>query len=297
MLGRKVGMGYFFAVLCVVLWSFIPIVARHGQVTLDNIQFLFWSNTVSFIIILTIFTLNNGFRYQRLTWPCVFYVGFLGFLGCTLYYLFLYFGYASGNSIEVLLLQYTWPIFMILIASLFLKELITVSSVSALIIGFLGVGLIITEGDFSAVSFSSIFVSFLVLSGALSFAVFSVLIKDLSIEILQLVLLLFLGGFLSALILTGIFTNFALPSRSEVIFIFLNGALVNGVSYILWLLALRRISAQSAAMLVFLTPFLSSIWITFFLNGVWHSFYFLGGAFIMLSSFLSLRIQMKKTFE
>ena len=101
----------------------------------------------------------------------------LGTLGCSIYYLFLYYGYAAGNSIEVLLIQYSWPIQMVLLANIILKEPLSLIRFLAVITGFIGIILIITKGKLVDVQFSGIEVSITVLAGAFCFALFSVLGK------------------------------------------------------------------------------------------------------------------------
>ena len=43
--------GTIFVLICVALWALIPVVAKMGQTTLDNHQFLFWSSLVSLLVL------------------------------------------------------------------------------------------------------------------------------------------------------------------------------------------------------------------------------------------------------
>ena len=43
--------GTIFVLICVALWALIPVVAKLGQASLDNHQFLFWSSLVSLIVL------------------------------------------------------------------------------------------------------------------------------------------------------------------------------------------------------------------------------------------------------
>ena len=113
-------MGYFYAFFCVLAWSFIPIISRLGQITLNFYQLLFWSNVISTIILGLLYFISNGWKTNSISIKDYFYNLFLGSLGCALYYLFLYYGYYNGNSIEVLILQYSWPLQMILLGSIFM---------------------------------------------------------------------------------------------------------------------------------------------------------------------------------
>jgi uncharacterized membrane protein len=47
---------------------------------------------------------------------------YLGFFGCFLYYLCLYYGYSKSNAVTVLVVQYLWPILAVLLSSFILRE-------------------------------------------------------------------------------------------------------------------------------------------------------------------------------
>jgi len=72
---------------------------------------------------------------------------FLGFLGSCLYYLCLYYGYSKGEGIQVLVIQYTWPIWITVLSSIILREKLTSRKIFASIIGFIGVIVILTKGE------------------------------------------------------------------------------------------------------------------------------------------------------
>ena len=213
----------------------------------------------------------------------------LGTLGCSIYYLFLYYGYAAGNSIEVLLIQYSWPIQMVLLANIILKEPLSLIRFFAVITGFIGIILIITKGKLVDVQFSGIEVSITVLAGAFCFALFSVLGKRSNMEVFHFVVVLFLGGTISTVIALLLFSEFKLPSRSEIFPVFINGVFINGLSYLLWIFALRKISATSAGVMIFFTPVLSTTWLVIFFDEVLYSSYVLGGVIVILSGMYLLR--------
>ena len=101
----------------------IPVVARLGQLSLDNHQFLFWSSLVSFLVLFLNAALSGEAKevrsYSLKDWA---FIMFLGLLGTYFYYLFLYLGYAQAKGLEVLVVQYTWPILIVLLSLVILKE-------------------------------------------------------------------------------------------------------------------------------------------------------------------------------
>ncbi|MGF1487366.1 MAG: EamA family transporter [Prochloraceae cyanobacterium] len=105
-----------------------------------------------------------------------------------------------------------------------------------------------------------------VLIGAFSFALFSVLTKKIQEEDYTTTVLYFLGGTILSTLSMFLFSKFSFPSIQEIVPVILNGAFINGVSYILWLKALHLIPASLAAILVFFTPVLATFFIILFFN-------------------------------
>jgi len=277
-----------FIFACIVLWSFIPVVSRLGQQNLDNYQFLFWSSILSFIVLLasTIFTgkvqsLKNYNRNQ------IFTALGLGFLGTFLYYLLLYFGYANAKGLEVLVIQYTWPIFIVFFSFLFLKEKITSRNILAIILGFLGVVIVLTKGNFESVHLSNLSTDFIVLLAAAVFGLFSVLSKKVNFEPFSATLLFFLSATIFSFFAMLFFSIFAIPTTNELIPILGNGILINGFSYILWLRGLSFAIASFLAPFVFLTPILAAILIVLFFQEVFLPVYILGLILVISAGLVS----------
>ena len=281
--------GYLYAFFCILAWSFIPVISRLGQLTLDFYQLLFWSNIISLNCLGLIFYLSGVWKSNTSLKNNYLYNLFLGSLGCALYYLFLYYGYHEGNSIEVLIIQYSWPLQMILLGSLLMKEKLNLSKILAVFFGFMGIVIIITKGDFNQISFTGINVSLSVLLGAFCFALFSILSKKSKVEVFQFSFLIFFGGTITSTVALVFFSTFKFPSAKELLPIIINGIFINGVSYIFWLKALKSISITNSAILVFFTPILSLIWIIVFFKEQFFISYIFGGSVVLLSSLYCLK--------
>lgn len=252
-------LGLIYALLCVVLWSFIPVISRFGQVKLDNFQFLFWSNLLSLIVVslaaIYFKKLNNirNIRKEK-----IIQLVLLGTIGCAFYYLCLYYGYAHAKVIEVLIVQYSWPFLIVILSTFLLKEKLTFISFLSACLGFLGIGIVLTKGNLYSVNLSNISANFIVFIGSFSCALFSVLSKKIQEEEYTTTVLYFIGGvFLSTLSMLLI-SRFSFPSVGELVPVIINGAFINGVSYIFWLKSLSLIPASVAAILVFFTPVIST---------------------------------------
>ncbi len=280
--------GYLYALLCIFFWSLIPVVAKVGQCSLDTYQFLFYSSAVSFISLL-VYVLCTGrfadikkYSLKELCWSL-----FLGFLGTYIYYLLLYFGYREAKGLDVLVMQYTWPLFVAFLSPLIVKEKLSKKRIIGVLLGFAGVVVVLTRGHIWTLRLPNLNILLLVLLASLCFALFSLLSKGFEKEESLLTTIYFFAATGASLISLGIFSSFTLPTSKDVVSILLNGILVNGFSYILWIMALKRLNASSLASLVFLTPIFAAINLILFFGETFMWIYGVGFLLVLSGSYLS----------
>lgn len=274
--------------LCVALWALIPVVAKLGQSSLDNHQFLFWSSLVSFgVIMLTVMATGNAHHIQRYSRKDWIWLSILGLLGTYIYYLFLYLGYAEANGMEVLVIQYTWPILIVVFSFMLLNERLSLAKGLAILFGFAGVVLVLTKGNVGQLTIDNPVVIGLVGAGASCFALFSVLSKKVTKEPLGVVAVYFLVASIASLISMMTFSEFALPTSDELFAICLNGTLVNGFSYVLWMLALKSTDASYLAPFTFITPVLSAIYLILLFDEPFVTAYGLGLIFVVAGGLIN----------
>jgi len=263
--------------ICVFLWALIPVVSKLAQTTLDNHQFLFWSSLISFICLFSAAYLKKKIEiikdYTLKDWLILIV---LGLLGTYIYYLFLYLGYKEAKGLEVLVIQYTWPISIVFLSLLILNEKLTLRKVLSIILGFVGVVFVLTKGEFSQVHFDNSFVIFLVFLGASSFALFSILGKKVKYEPVVAITIYFLSATIASFFSMNYFSTFMLPSTSEILPVLVNGVLINGFSYLFWINALRLTQASYLAPFTFLTPILSAVYLIVLFNEPILSAYIIG---------------------
>jgi len=286
--------GTLYVLICVAFWALIPVVARFGQSSLDNHQFLFWSSLVSFVVLALNAALSGKLRelvsYTRADWALI---TLLGLLGTYIYYLFLYLGYARAKGLEVLVVQYTWPILIVFLSIFILRERLTARKTIALLLGFAGVTTVLTKGDLSQINISNPLVIALVGAGAFCFALFSVLSKKVDKEPIAVVSLYFLAALLASFCSMLIFSGFALPSTAEIWPILLNGLLVNGYSYIFWVKALQATEASYLAPFNFLTPILSALYLVLLFDEPLAIAYAVGLLLIVAGGLINSRQKME----
>jgi len=277
-----------YILVCVVLWALIPVVSKLGQANLDNHQFLFWSSLISFSAFLfatvAVKQSKTFLTYKARDW---FNAVFLGFLGTYLYYILLYFGYANAQGLEVLVLQYSWPIFIVLLSIFILKEKLTFRRVLAVLFGFIGVILVLTKGNFAQIHLDNYFVDILVIVAAFIFGLFSVLSKKVRLEPYTMITIFFLTATIASFISMLWLSGFSFPTKDALIPILVNGLFVNGFSYIFWIKALKEAEASFVAPFVFLTPVLSALYLILFFREPLLPVYGLGLLAVIIGGLLN----------
>lgn len=247
--------------ICVFAWSFIPIIAKVGQLNIDSFQFLFWTNLLSaFAVGMTIRTKNIKLKevIKKTNYKMTL---LLGFLGCFFYYLCLYYGYSNGKISDVLVIQYLWPVLISIFAAIFLKETINRYKLLSILLGFFAAIIIFTKGSIFTIDLSNITVLLIVFIGAISFALFSIISKiEIRYNISYNIFLYFFWATLFSLLALLMWSEFVIPDPESLVIIIINGMLINGLSYILWIYALSVEEASKIAPLVYISPVLSIIW-------------------------------------
>lgn len=280
----------FYALLCVLIWSFIPVISRLGQASLDSFQFLFWSNIFStFAVIITALLMKKTpaqlFCLSRTTYWKVF---ILGGLDC-LFYLLLYYGYTLENGIAVLVIQYSWPLLIIGLSVILLKNRLTLGQIFGVILGFIAVIITFTKGNITAIAVDNPHALLLVFAGAFCFALMSVLSKQFSLDAYMSTVWLFIFSTLVSLILMLTLSEFRIPDSTSWWPVILNGILINGISYILWFKAMNSGESTKIASVVFLSPVLSMIWLVIIFHDPFVIAYAVGLLLVLIAGMLCIR--------
>ena len=280
--------GTLFVMICVALWGLIPVVAKLGQSGLDNHQFLFWSSLISASVMLLTCFFNGDIRQlSRLSFAEGIYLVVLGLLGTYVYYLFLYLGYARAVGLEVLAVQYSWPMMIVLLSLFLLGESLTLRKIIAVLLGFAGVMIVLTRGQLGQLEFNNPQVLLLVGAGSLSFALFSVLSKKVRVAAIPAIFVYFAAATVASFVSMLVFSGFAMPSQSDWVPVALNGILVNGYSYVFWILALKSAPASYLAPFTYLAPALSAVYLVIFFDNPFLVSYAIGLGLIITAGLVN----------
>ncbi|NCA83964.1 MAG: DMT family transporter [Clostridia bacterium] len=254
-----------YALITVVLWSTI---GSAFKITLRYIAFadlLFYAVVVSFVFFLTAMAVTGRLKKMRyLRWQDIRLAAILGFLNPFLYYLVLIRAYELLPAQEAGTLNYIWPVVLVLLSVPLLHQRIGWVSMLAILISFAGTLVIATGGRLLSLHFSSGIGVLLAAGSAVFWSLYWIFnVRDKKEEIIKL-FLNFSFGLLYVFIYLLLTKGFRLPDARGLAGSVYIGLFEMGITFVLWLKALQYCSTTAKiSNLVFLSPFLSLIWIRY----------------------------------
>ena len=252
---------YLYAIIAIVLWSTTATITKLLLNSLDTMQFLFSTSTLAFLFLLIYNIIKGNIKQLKETKKStILYLLPIGLLGTFFYDLFFCLGISRMPVSEAYIINYTWPIMTIIFAIIILKEKITLKKVVAIILSFIGVAIIISNGDPLSISTNNIMGSIFCLIGAMSYGLFSVLNKKIN-DNEPLAMMLYYG---EATIITFIYIvitkSYFYPQINEFLGLIWMGVFTCAIACTLWVSAIKEGDTTKISNLTYMAPFLSLIW-------------------------------------
>ena len=264
---EKQKVAYIYALLAVFFWSTVATAFKISLKYVDFLQLLFISSLTSTIVLFLILVSTGKMRLLRtLDFQQILRSLLAGFLNPFLYYVVLFKAYSLLPAQEAQPLNYTWPLVLVLFSVILLKQRIRVKDIFGLLIGFSGVIVISTRGNLLSLKLSDPLGVSLAVGSAFIWSAFWIFnMKDERDDILKL-FLNFLFGFFFVSIAVMLFSRPYLDVHGVPPAIYV-GMFEMGITFVVWLKALN-LSETTALVsnLVFLSPFISLIFIHFILG-------------------------------
>ena len=272
-----------YALLSVLLWSTVATAFKLGLQSLSPLYLILTASSVSLpaFFIIIIFQGKVGELFS-VTFSGLGKSALLGALNPFGYYLILFQAYSLLPAQVAQPLNMIWPVTLALLSAPLLKQKITVRNIVAILISFVGVVFISSQGSLSGIANTNVTGAFLALGSSIIWALFWVLsVLDKRDEIFKL-FWNFAFGLLYLFIAAFLFTDFHLPDLKGLSAAVYVGLFELGITYILWMKAMQ-LSENNAKTgnLIFLSPFLSLVFIHFILGETIFYTTFVGLAFII----------------
>lgn len=283
--------GYIYLALTILLWSATPAVAKIALRELNNYQLLFYTSIVA-VVSLFFVNLFQGKLSTLATYTKKDYLAMFGMgaLGIYLYYIFLYGSFALAPAGQVNVVNYLWPVFIIVFSIPILKEKYNNTTLLAISVSFLGAFIAFTKGTLSLFSNEYALGYLSAALGAVCYGLFSVLGKKLKYEKFTSMFVYYLFAALLIIPTSILISGIVVPtSLSTILAILVLGGVMNSIGFVLWFKALASGHTHKTANMLYAVPFLAMVW-TYFLNAEPFSIFSVLGLSLILSGIL---IQLK----
>ncbi len=267
-MGKNQKKAYIFALISVFFWSTVATVFKFTLRYTGYSELLLMSILFSLIaFLLVIFIERKWDLFFELNIKEVVQAVFLGFLNPFLYYLLIFKAYSVLPAQIAQILNQIWGVVIVLLSIPLLKQKIGLISISGVIVSFFGVVILSTGGSFSVGDIREpLGISYAILS-SIVWSLYWIFNTKNKRDPLILLTINFLSGFIITLayyLIRGSVGSFSFEAIAGSVYI---GFFEMGITFLLWLKALKySITTAKVSILIYLSPFLSLIFINYILG-------------------------------
>ena len=259
---------YLYAGTAIFFWSTVASAFKVGLQHINFIQFLFFATWTSLFILLIINLLRSNLKQLRsLGRKDLAFSALMGALSPFAYYLVLFKAYEILPAQVAQPLNMVWPIVLVFLSVILLKQKISYKSFIALFISFIGVYFISSQGEPGALAFKEPLGVVLAAGSSLIWSFYWIynVKKDMD-ETLQLLLnFLFASVYITLFIL--FFNDFRNLDMTGITLAVYAGIFEMGITFILWIKAMKHTASNDKiSNLVYIAPFLSLVFIHYFVG-------------------------------
>ena len=187
---------------------------------------------------------------------------------------------------EAVLLNYTAPLFIAVLAVTFLKEKLSKRTIISLALSFIGIALIFVSHGNSHLVERGIPGALIGLSAGLSYAVFVILSKQAVAQTNNYSLVLYSHLFASLILAPGLVTINPPPLNTTWPLLLILGTINTAFAVSLYFSGLNKIQAQEAAVLTYLEPVSAAFYGFFLLGQLLTPAAVIGGTLVLLGGYL-----------
>jgi drug/metabolite transporter (DMT)-like permease len=280
---KRLSKAYIYALLSVFLWSTVATAFKLGLKVLSPVYLILLASFFSLLVFLGVIVVQGRIRELfTVTLSGLGKSALLGLLNPFGYYLILFQAYNLLPAQVAQPLNMIWPVTLALLSAPLLKQKITFRNIVAILVSFVGVIFISSQGNLSGMGHTNTTGALLAVGSSIIWALFWVLsVVDKREEIFKL-FWNFAFGVVYLLMVALVFTDFRFPDIKALPAAIYIGFFELGFTYILWMKAMQ-LSENNAKTgnLIFLSPFLSLVFIHFILGETIYYTTFVGLVFII----------------
>ncbi|MFC5528085.1 DMT family transporter [Cohnella yongneupensis] len=274
------------------LWGSFAAASKIALESLDNYQIQFYMFGSATLINTAIIAYTG--RMKAVLSLSLKDISKLLLIGLPYYFYFLLY-ILSLNKIPVVeasMLNYLFPLFIVLLSAFMFGERLTPSKTASILLGLVGMIIIVTDGNMSAIRLTDLGGDLLAISGALCWALFSVFGKKSRTDQDLGIYLFTITSFVLSSFGLFFFSNLTAPDMKGIgttIWLAVSNIVLGNI---LWFRGLRSPSSTLIANLSYLTPFVTLLFIVILLGEQLKTAQI--GGFIVILSGIALQVATDK---
>lgn len=278
--------------LVVGIWALNPLILQGLSGAMSPFAITFYVTffaLVFFVIVITAKRRWGEFRsYSKGDFLLMFCLGFFCIAPYTILY-YIAFMLAPDAAGEINIINYLWPLWTVILSSIVMRERLTARKALSVLLGFTGVYLIITGGKFVSLKADAIPAYASAFAGSFFWGLFSALSKKKNYPALTSMAVYKASAFLGfslAFLLSG---SLVLPSLGHLPAIVLLGFVVNGLAYLLWIMALSAGDTAWVSSGVYATPVVALLYLALAGRSSLKLYHLIGLFFVLSGPLFILR--------
>lgn len=252
--------------ILLLMWGSLAAISKLLLNNLDSYQVLFYmygiGSVAFFVIVILKMQLSNIFSWNSSDIILLLFCGTLTFL----YDFFYLKSLELIPAVEASMLNYLFPIFIVLLAVPIHKEKLNLYKIISVAMGFMGTILLITKGDLANITFTNFKGDVFAILAAVCWGLFTNLIKKNQKEMLASTFFITVVAFVLSVGAIVTTSHFVLPQRADfygVLWLSMSNIVLG---FFLYFRALKYSSASLIASFTFFTPFVALVFIVLLLG-------------------------------
>lgn len=279
--------GYYYALLSVLFFMFVPIFTRALLPAINAEAMLFFRFLFASITLLIISKIIRKPLFEKITRKYLFFYAIFGIIYALVLYTYIV-AVSYTYIANVQFLQQMSPIFTFIFARLFLKETVKKSLYYSLIIAIIGAFIILYFSNTSVVFEMQSTGNVIAFTSGVLLAVYTVISRYMakSHSLMQANTWAFIFG---TLLMSFSLINIPALSASSWVLLILFGVFSTALPFIFYVESMRYIESQKASLILMLTVVTNPIAAFIFFREIPTIAALAGGALILLSSIMVLK--------
>ncbi len=264
---KPANLAYVYVGLAVLFWGSSAAVAKLLLAELSNVQVFFYTSIIATITLFLLVVVQGKLAVlKQYRLRDYFTLAYTGFIGIFLYYILLFGALTYLPAQIAFIINYLWPVLFVIFSIALLNERGTLRTFFGLLLSFVGVVVVLSKGSLGAFRLEAPAGILLALGAAIAGGLFFALDKKHNYERFTSTMLYFFFSSIYATITILTVSTIPTINAQQLVGLGWFGVFVSGLAFTFWFLALKHGDTAKMSNIIFLTPFVSLLFIYFLLN-------------------------------